>query len=181
MSDTGLKYVTSAADNATVGTRTWSTVSNIIGNNTNDATAASVTGAIGNLTSHYLIGTFTTGLSAGDTITGIVGAFRRLCTDDNSDGPMQTNSVKWYNGSSFGTELATPFVDDFPLSGAWSGNFGTSSTTGGLTLTGASTIAMAVSGLFQGRFDTAKITAMRVTIYYTSGATGNPGSILLSI
>jgi len=162
--------VTSAADNATVGTRTWSTVSNIIGNNTTDGTAASVTGALGNLTSHYLIGTFTHGLSAGDTITGIVGAFRRLCTDDNSDGPMQTNSVKWYNGTSFGTELATPFTDSWPLTGAWSADFGTSTTTGGLSLTGSSTISMAVSGLFQGRFDTAKITAMRVTIYYTSGS-----------
>lgn len=167
MSDTGLLYGGSAANVAGPGTQAWSNPTNANGNNTNDATAATIAESGSLITStKYLVCSFTHGLLSTDTIVGITAAIRRYSTLNDTDAP-QDGSVKLYvNGSIQGTEKKV--VTSWPQSGAWSADYGGSSDTWGLSLTGSNTIGLGVSGGFVDPNDTIYVTAMRMTIYYTS-------------
>jgi hypothetical protein len=174
MADTGLIYATSAANNAAIGTRAWSNVSNIVGNNTNNAVYADCAAAAGNLVSNYLVGTFSHGLSGSDTITGIVAAYRRWGATNNANIENSFKLVK--NGTISGTEKTN--FQAFPSTPGYGSDHGGSTDLWGLTLTGADTIGLAVSVNFNEKNETIRIYAMRLTIYYTPGGDANLGGFL---
>jgi hypothetical protein len=170
MANTGLKYAVSVADNASIGSLTWANVSNAVGNNTVDATNAYVLSGFGAFITHYLIATFSTGLSGSDTIVGVEYAFRRYSTNASGSGPMRDYSLRLAkNGSITGTEKSTSTF--WPVgTGAWSATFGGPTDLHGLTLNGSDTIGVAVAGTFLDKSDTAYITAFRANFYYTSAS-----------
>ena len=175
MANTALLYATAATNKTGVGAVAWSSLTNALGNNTVDATKSTVdlTGSFG-VQSNYLMAEFTTGLASTDTITGLVGAVRRWSTLNDSS-PPQDASIKFSkNGTPGGTERSASV--QWPQTGAWSADYGTSISTSGLTLIGTDTIGLAVSVINNDPNDFAYITAVRITVYYTSAA-GVPGYI----
>lgn len=171
MADTGLLYAAAVADYPGVGTKTWSFPSNAIGDNTGSSAAeVDVTGPS---TSHYLRLTFTHSIPAGSTINGIVAAFRRSATLNDSDPPNTVEVKLTKNGAVVGDNKSTG--DEWPQSLAYSSNYGGSNDLWGTTWAATDTFGLAVSVAGQDPNDTAYIAAARMTIYYTepSGAIGN--------
>lgn len=173
MPNTGLKYSTAVQDGAEVGQITWATPSNAAGNNTVDAIYASVTSGFGQTISHFLKFTFAHGLASTDVINGIVFAFRRAATDFDDLGLPSDTTIKFIkNGTVSGSNLSTNASwpkDTF----AWSANFGGTTQTGGLSLTGSDTVGIALSATFQTTGgDLMKVTAARATFYYTAATAG---------
>jgi hypothetical protein len=168
VASTGWIYAASAADNSGVGALTWANTSNAVGNNTVDATNAYVLSGFGSYITHYLLATFSTGLTAGDTIVGVEYGFRRYSTNAAGAGPMQDYSLRLAkNGTISGTEKSTSIV--WPVgTGAWSVTYGGPTDTHGLTMIGTDTIGVAVAGTFFDKSDTGYITAFRVNVYSTT-------------
>lgn len=172
MASTGLKYATAVSNGSGIGTIAWSNPSNAVGNNTVDATYASVTSSSLNTVSQYLQFTFAHGLASTDTINGIVFAFRRAATDFDDLGLPYDSTIKFIkNGTVSGNNISTgaSWVKDTI---AWSSDFGGVSQTGGLSLTGSDTIGIALSATFQTTGgDIMKVTAARATFTYTPAST----------
>lgn len=167
MSDTGLKYVASAANVAGVGAVNWSNPSNAVGNNVTDATNASAD-LSGPAQSKYLIGTFSLGLTGADTVVGVVAAVRWWSTKNDSQAPTDTVVKLVKNGTVGGNNKAVG--GELPQSGAWSTDRGANNDTWGLSFVGTDTMGLAVSIQGQDPTDSAYITAMRVTVYYTTSS-----------
>lgn len=168
MPSTALKYATSVSDTTGVGTKTWSNPSNAVGNNTTDATNASVDLSLTS-TSHWLVATFAHGLSSSDTINGVAVAIRRYATLNDSTAP-QDNSVKLVkDGTISGNDKAS--ATTWPQTGAWSSDYGSSSDLWGISsLTGSNTIGVAVSVKANDPNDLAYVTAFRATFTYTTSS-----------
>lgn len=174
MATTAAKYATSAADNSGVGTQAWSNVNNALGNNTNDATRATVTANGVLRSSHYLQLFFTHGLASGDVGAGVRIRFRRFATDIDDVGTATDTIIKLIkNGTVVGTNKATGA--SWPLgAGAWSSTFGGASDLWGITFTGADTIGVAISCDFPGSAnDDAYITAAEAIFDYTPASSSS--------
>ncbi len=173
MTDTGLLNAASCADNSGVGGAAWTSTANAAG--AQNGTVANVD-LSGTATSHYLIGSFTHGLAAGDTIVGVKAAFYRFASLNDSDAPQDFSVKLVKNGTVGGNNKANVGVG-WPQSGAWSSDYGGAADTWGLSFTGSDTIGLAVSVAAQDPNDNASIDAMRVTIYYTPAGGGTVQSM----
>lgn len=167
MANTGLIYATSVADQSGVGTQTWSSTSNAVGNNNGSSTADVDLG--GPSQSHYLKATFSPGLPAGSTVDGIVAAFRRRGSLYDSLAPQDASVRLVKNGTVSGTDKTAGAF--WPASLAWSSDYGGATDIWGLTFTNSDTIGLAVSVYAEEDGNNAAIAAFRMTIYYTT-ATG---------
>jgi len=165
----------SSVNNVSLGGVNWSNTANAVGSDTASGATVDVSGPS---QSNYLVGYFSHGLAAGDTIVGIVAAYHGSATLNDSDAP-QEQQIRIFKGSTPGsTELALGASGKLPQTGAWSADKGTSTTIGGhSSITGADTIGLGVSISGNDPSDSATINAFRAVIYYTSAATGR----LLSI
>lgn len=162
MADTGILYATGAANNATVGNKDWGSTSNVIGGG---GFYASMSGGLGTLDSHYMEYAFSPGLAAGDTVVGVVFAFKRYC---DASGSGSTASIKALINGSFGTDKST--FDTWPTTGAYSSNYGSSTDMWGFSagsIMGSATFKVCVAGSLSDKHDTLYIGNAQLTIYYT--------------
>lgn len=171
MTDTGLKYGTAAANDATVGVLLWVLPSNALGNNTTDGTAATCV-ATGFHQTQYLKIQITHGLATGDVPIGIVFAFRRFASDNDGFGTAKDYAIRAVkNGTTFGTNMSTGASYANGV-GAWSSDFGGTSNLMGLTLVDTDTISFACACEMQSDAESAAVTAVRGTITYTPAGGG---------
>lgn len=171
MADTGILYATGASNNTTVGTQTWNNPTNCIGNFATQAASAS--GSAFNLVTYYMQYDFTSGLSAGDTVVGMVFAFRRAGDGGNS----YDNSVKiLLNAASTPSYSPTDKASGNSWANGSSTNLNWSSDYGGATdmwgytagsLNGGMSFSVVVSCEIGDKHDSAYIGIARLTIYYT--------------
>lgn len=162
MADTGILYATGAANNASYGNKDWNSVTNVIGSG---GFYASMSGGLGTLTSHYMEYAYSPGLAAGDTVVGMVFAFKRYC---DASGSGSTSSLKALISGTFGTDKSTS--DTWPTAGAYSSNYGSSTDMWGFSagsITGSSTFKICVAGDLSDKHDTLYIGNAQLTIYYT--------------
>jgi hypothetical protein len=168
MPNTATLNASSVSNVAGVGSVAWSNTANAVGSDTVSGATVNVSGPS---QSNYLVGYFSHGLAAGDTITGIVAAYHGSATLNDSDAP-QEQQIRIFKGSTPGsTELALGASGKLPQVGAWSADKGTSTTIGGHgSITGADTIGLGVSIAGNDPSDSATINAFRAVIYYTSAS-----------
>ena len=169
MSDTGLIYITSAANNTGIGTEAWSNPSNAV---TDDSDYAHATGSIVTHISNYLIGTFTHGLVSTDTVQGIEIAYKRGSpTSNNYCDEESIRLVK--NGTVSGS--TTVGGNAIPASSGWSSTYGGPTDLWGLTFMGSDTIGLAIAVDLKDKNEVVRIYSMRMTIYYTAAGDAYAG------
>lgn len=164
MTSVGPIYGSSCSNDAAVGNTAWDSPTNFEGDTT--GFYANINGALSANDSNYLKSFYVHGLSSGDVITNISWDFERACdaTDaaasDNYvqlivDGVIQATNKK-------GGNWPTTKAFSSAYSGAPTAYWGYSG-----TLTGASTIGIAMAANTGGKHSTAYAYRSRMTITYT--------------
>ena len=173
MPTTSLVYGSSLANTTGTGSKAWSNPTNAAGNNTSDATRATVdlTGGF-SVSSNYLTCTLAFGLTGSDTINGITVAVRRFSTLNDTDAPLDNIIKLIKNGTIGGTNKAV--AGAWPQVGTWSANYGSTSDLWGLTFIGSDTIGVAISAIGVDPNDFAYVTAIRAQATYTSSGGSTP-------
>lgn len=167
MASVGPIYGSSCSNDATVGNTAWGSPTNFEGDTT--GFYANINGALGANDSNYLKSFYVHGLASGDTITNISWEFERACdavdsaASDNYvqlivDGVIQATNKKGGNWSTT-KGFSTAYSGDPTAYWGYSG-----------TLTGASTIGIAMAANTGGKHSSAQAYRSRMTITYTPAA-----------
>lgn len=176
MASEGPRSAGSGADNSGVGTQTWSNPTNITSSNDSRAT---VTVSPAPQISHYLVSSahgFT--IPGGSTINGIVVEIERS-TGAQFGSFGRDNRVRIVKGGAIGaTDKAS--ASEWPESTDATASYGSSSDLWGETWTAAdindSGFGAALAVTNTGAVDSVsmRVDHMRITVYYTAAAGGNP-------
>lgn len=175
MASQGPNNCSTGADDASVGTQAWSSPTNIQG--ASDSSYAQISNGVTNLTSHYLKATnFGFSVPGGATIDGIVVEWRGVAFF-GAPYDAQDSGVRIVKGGTIGsTDLSSG--TNWPYSYAYR-TYGSSSNLWGETWTDSdvngSNFGAAIS-LFGANGLIFNMEHVRITVYYTAAASGQPAA-----
>lgn len=154
-------------DDATIGTRTWTSPGNAV--SSNDFYA--VCSLTGGTTSHYLRATnFGFTIPAGANIDGVVVGVERK---NSSSLALTDASVRLYTGSFVGSDKAT--ATQWPLTDTYEDHGGPTDVWGATltdSIVNASSFGVGLAVI--GNFTDASVDHIRITVYYTAVPAGGP-------